>query len=48
MPKFEVCNRIRKRLVKILIFPYICFDFRWRCAGETQTTEKWPEMYGKI
>ena len=35
MPKFEACSRIRKRLITIWIFPYICFDFR--CAGETQT-----------
>ena len=42
MPKFEACSRIRKRLVTIWIFPYICFDFR--CSGETQlTTEKCME-----
>ena len=35
MPKFGACSRIRKRLVTIWIFPYICFDFR--CARETQT-----------
>ena len=45
MPKSETCNGIRKRLVTIWIFPCICFDFRWRCAGETQTTEKCMEKF---
>ena len=39
MPKFEACSRIRKRLVTIWIFPYICFDLR--CAGETQQRNVW-------
>ena len=44
MPKFEACSIIRKRLVTIWIFPYICFDFR--CAGETQLTiEKCREKF---
>ena len=37
-------SRIRKRLVTIWNFPYICFEFR--CVGETQlTTEKCMEQF---
>ena len=44
MPKFEACSRIRKCLVTIGIFPYICFDFR--SASQTQlTTEKCVEKF---
>ena len=47
MPKFEACDRIRKRLVTISIISYISLLSVFHRRNENQNTDN-RKMYGKI